>query len=397
MSRFLRGSLRPEKRAKGKVWVLRFLTNRANDGKRVEHKAVIGPVRDFPTKASAWAEVECQHLHEQINRPGTRGPITFGEIAMHYKQHELGENDYARLAATTQYTYRIILQNYLLHRWAKTPVRDVKPLAVEGWLQVLKDTGLQNPTCDKIRRVMGLIFRHAQRHELIPNSQEANPMPLVRCKTTSDYEPIVLKPEQAFALLMELPEPERTLTLLAAGTGLRISECLGLQWGDVDFENEKINLRRTWVGRRVGEPKSKASKCPVPMHRLLAVFMADWKKESPYNADTDWVFPSTKLKGKKPRVGNMLVQDYVRPAAEKVGIIGKDDPRRFGFHNLRHSLASFLVRAQTDPKTVQALLRHANVRTTLQLYAHSDLADRLNAPGEALAAILKQPGAPVVN
>jgi integrase len=350
MSRFLRGSLRQEKRAKGKVWVLRFLVDRAADAKRVEHKAVVGPAHDFPTKASAWAEVERQHLHEQINKPGSRGPVTFGELAMHFKQHELTENEHARLARTTQYTYRIILQNYLLDRWGKVPVRDVKPLTVEGWLKALKETGLQNPTCDKIRRVMSLVFRHAQRHELIPKTQESNPMPLVRCKTTSDYEPIVLKPEQAFALLTKLPEPERTLTLLAAGTGLRISECLGLQWRDIDFENEKINLRRTWVGGRVGEPKSKASKCPVPMHRLLAEFMADWRRESPYNQDGDWVFPSSKLKGKKPRVGNMLVQDYIHPAAETIGILGKDDPRRFGFHNLRHSLASFLVRAQTDPK-----------------------------------------------
>ena len=95
MSRFLRGSLRQEKRAKGKVWVLRYLTNRAGDGKRVEHKVVIGPVRDFPSKASAWAEIEHQHLHEQINKPGSRGPITFGELASHYKQYELVENEHS--------------------------------------------------------------------------------------------------------------------------------------------------------------------------------------------------------------------------------------------------------------------------------------------------------------
>jgi len=49
------------------------------------------------------------------------------------------------------------------------------------------------------------------------------------------------------------------------------------------------------------------------------------------------------------------------------------------------------VRGETDPKTVQALLRHANVKATLQLYAHSDLANKMTAQGEALAAILKQP------
>ena len=61
-----------------------------------------------------------------------------------------------------------------------------------------------------------------------------------------------------------------------------------------------------------------------------------------------------------------LVADYLRPAAVRAGVLAKDSPHRFGFHNLRHSLASFLVRTKTDPKTVRALLRHAYVKTTLQ-------------------------------
>ena len=47
--------------------------------------------------------------------------------------------------------------------------------------------------------------------------------------TTSGYEAMILIPEQAYAIVCNVREPERTLTLLAAGTGLRISECLGLQ------------------------------------------------------------------------------------------------------------------------------------------------------------------------
>ena len=84
----------------------------------------------------------------------------------------------------------------------------------------------------------------------------------------------------------------------------------------------------------------------------------------------------------------MLVEDYLRPAAVKAGVIAASDPCRFGFHNLRHSLASFLVRSKTDPKTVQALLRHSDVKTTLQLYAHSVSADRMTAQGEIHQAIL---------
>jgi len=178
-------------------------------------------------------------------------------------------------------------------------------------------------------------------------------MRFVRCKTTSEYEAMILTPEQAYAVLLNLREPERTLTLLAAGTGLRISECLGLQWQDVSFAEAVIHVRRRWTCGKVGWPKSKASKGPVPLHPLLAEFMLRWKRKTPYSQSGNWVFPSFKLKGQQPRVANMLVEDYLRPAAVKVGILSSHrddegrlvdaDPRRFGFHNLRHSLASFLM------------------------------------------------------
>jgi integrase len=93
-----------------------------------------------------------------------------------------------------------------------------------------------------------------------------------------------------------------------------------------------------------------------------------------------------------------LAEDHLRPAAVRIGILSShcdhegrlvnDDPRRFGFHNLRHSLASFLVRIKTDPKTVQTLLRHSDVKMTLQCYMHSVSEDRMAAEGAMLFAIL---------
>jgi len=77
-------------------------------------------------------------------------------------------------------------------------------------------------------------------------TRNSNPMRFDRCKTTSGYEAMILTPGQAYAVLLNLQEPERTLTLLASGTGLRISECLGLQWQDVCFADSMIHVRRTW-------------------------------------------------------------------------------------------------------------------------------------------------------
>ncbi len=349
-------------------------------------------------KNSAWEEIERQHL--QINQVDFRGCVTFADLAHHYAEHELVEptESVHPKAHTTIRAYERALRNRLLPRWGNRVALSVEPLEVEQWLTSLKgQEGLANPTLDKMRRVMSLVYRHSQRYGLIPRNQESNPMRFVRCKTTSDYEAMILTPEQAYAVLLNLREPERTLTLLAAGTGLRISECLGLQWQDVSFAEAVIEVRRTWTCGKVGWPKSKASKGPVPLHPLLAEFMFRWKRKTPYSQPGNWVFPSFKLKGQQPRVANMLVEDYLRPAAVKVGILSShrddegrlvdDDPRRFGFHNLRHSLASFLVRIRTDPKTVQTLLRHSDVKLTLQCYTHSVSEDRMAAAGAMLTAI----------
>jgi integrase len=108
--------------------------------------------------------------------------------------------------------------------------------------------------------------------------------------------------------------------------------------------------------------------------------------------------PLERLANAPDRVAQVyVVADYLRPAAVDAGVLAKDDPHRFGFHNLRYSLASFLVRTKTDPKTVQTLLRHANVKTTLQLYAHSVSEDRMAAQGLALGAFLQPPASGAVN
>ena len=79
-----------------------------------------------------------------------------------------------------------------------------------------------------------------------------------------------------------------------------------------------------------------------------------------------------------------MVQKYLRPAALKAGVIKEDERVRFGFHNFRHSL----VKLKCDPKTAQGILRHEDVRTTMQLYAQSDQESRLEAQGKFLEVLL---------
>jgi len=99
------------------------------------------------------------------------------------------------------------------------------------------------------------------------------------------------------------------------------------------------------------------------------------------------VFPSFKLKGTKPPRANMLLSDHLRPAAMKVGVVAQ--PRAFGFHTFRRTLASVLVANNYDPKLVQELLRHSNIKTTLDVYAQAITPAKLEAQGAFLNQLLK--------
>ena len=77
----------------------------------------------------------------------------------------------------------------------------------------------------------------------------------------------------------------------------------------------------------------------------------------------------------------------MRPAAKKAGV-QIEDGQRFGLHNLRHSLSNRLVnKAKIEPKTVQGILRHSKIQTTLDLYTRGDSEETRAAQGKYLAAL----------
>lgn len=117
-----------------------------------------------------------------------------------------------------------------------------------------------------------------------------------------------------------------------------------------------------------------------------------WRQESPYAANGDWVFASTRKKGKTPRSAGVAAQDYLRPAAMKVGVIPEDYSGRFGFHNLRHSLATYFAANDVNLPVIQSILRHAKPSTTAA-YTHRVNAPQMAAQAKYLEAIKVFPAA----
>ena len=132
----------------------------------------------------------------------------------------------------------------------------------------------------------------------------------------------------------------------------------------------------------------------VPLHPLLAQLLLAWRQETPYARDHHWVFSSTRRKGKKPRSASILIEDYVRPAAVAAGVLKDNDTKtRFGLHNFRHALATWLAQNGTGPHVVQGLLRHSNVTTTLGHYVHTNTAEGIQAQQAYAAAFFAaEPG-----
>jgi integrase len=185
---------------------------------------------------------------------------------------------------------------------------------------------------------------------------------------------------------------EWTLALVHAATALRPEEAFGLKWLDVDGLNGQINIRRGWSKGKETPGKNEGSMTQVVMHLALAQALKAWRQESRYSRDEDWVFASDRSKGKTPRSACGTGQDYLRPAAVKAGVIPAGYKGRFGWHNLRHSLATFLAASEVNLPVIQSILRHSKPSTTA-LYTHRVNAAQLAAQAKFLDAINVTPAA----
>jgi integrase len=140
----------------------------------------------------------------------------------------------------------------------------------------------------------------------------------------------------------------------------------------------------------------------VPMHPALAEVLKAWQAETPYNKPDDFVFASFKLRGKKPRTGNMIVEDYLRPAAITAGVIkivqgttydmAGNVLKRFGFHCFRHTLASFLLAQGNNPVLIKNLLRWSKI-SMLDTYGHVMTDEKIAAQGSMLERIMPKTNA----
>jgi hypothetical protein len=172
------------------------------------------------------------------------------------------------------------------------------------------------------------------------------------------------------------PEPYRTMFAIAAMTGLRVGEVVGLQKEDLDFVRGVINVRRSaWYGR-VQTVKSKASAAPVSLSdalaTLLRAYLSDWKPNP-----EGFLFLN---RNGRPFAANKVVEFGLWPVLDKLNL------PRAGMHAFRHCHASLLMDVGANPTVTRDQMRQSDSKVTMA-YSHvigDAQRDAVNKVGERL-------------
>jgi integrase len=228
-------------------------------------------------------------------------------------------------------------------------------LPVEQWLRSLH---LAPKSKVHIRSLLHLLYQCARRWELT----DTNPIELVRQKGGRRRIPRVLTAEQIRLVLEQLSQPYHTMVLIAACLGLRVSEIMGLQWGDFDWENLTVMVQRSVVHARVGDTKTEASFRPLPVDTRLMAPLQELRRRAFYSGPVDWVFAND---AGRPRWQESILQRRLKPAAVRAGV-GK-----IGWHTFRHTYSTMLRSIGTDIKVQQELLRHSTIQSTMNVYTQA--------------------------
>jgi integrase len=279
--------------------------------------------------------------------------------------------------ASTVRGYRAIWESQLKARCGHFRLREFKTPQAHA---VLADIGRANPKLTRsslhnLRSLLSGIFRHAIQQGYLEGANPIREASIPRAPEGNETH--VYSLPEVMQMLKLLPDPARTIVAVAAFLGLRRAEIRGLEWQD--YSGDEIRVMRSVWESVTNEPKTRKSKAPVPVIGPMQGLL-DQYRVSRGNPASGSMFAT--MKGTTPLNLNNVLNRQILPVLN-VCVCGKAEdkhakedheyqrserPQWHGWHAFRRGLATNLHDLGVPDKTIQAILRHANVAITQNSY-----------------------------
>ena len=255
-----------------------------------------------------------------------------------------------RMSLDTERAYLRGVKRFILYHQKRHPT-DMGASDIEDFLTHLAvDREVAASTQNQARSALLFLYRAVL-------ERDPGPLEAVAPAKRSRNVPVVFSAEEAGAVLAAMKGPNALVARLLYGAGLRLIEALRLRVKDLDFERRQITVR-DGKGK-----KDRVTMLPDALERKYPGAARAWKGK--------YVFPSEQ-RSRDPRSGTLrrhhrsksAVQKGTKRAMKRAGLSKKASP-----HTFRHSFATHLLESGHDIRTVQKLLGHESVETTM-IYTH---------------------------
>lgn len=329
----------------------------------VRVKRRIGPKRRPGTAdglTRTQAERELRHLIET-------------EVVLHGAQRRTVEQAGAAYAEhlehvmerkrTTLQDYRGYLRRHLVPFFGERTLDKIDAERVRRYLIAKRAEGLSSKTVQNHLNFLSGLFAFSVRR----GWATSNPVALVdrpKAPRAAHRRVRFLQPAELEAVIRAVPDDhlgaiERPLYLMAAMTGLRQGELIGLRWSDVDWVAARVRVAESYTRGAFASPKSGRGRS-VPMADRLAGEIELHFQRSRHQRDHDLVFAH-------PATGNVLDASKLRKRfREAVARAGVAD---LTFHELRHTFGTQMAAAGAPLRAIQEWMGHADASTT-EIYSH---------------------------
>lgn len=316
-------------------------------GKR--HEITAGPLKKH-------AEALLSTVLEQVNA-GTYG-VDFERLTFPELCEQFLVNKKSSVKSLTWEDYERNIRNHLVPLFGDILITEIRPSDVQKMIPYLEGKGLSSASAGKALRYLKAILRYAYSLDLI-NSDPTKP---IRAPRIVRQEVDFLSPKETRDLLKAADEDMRAILATACYAGLRQGEILALRWKDVDFDEHRIRVVRTYhYSHGFSEPKTKSSRRAVPIPSTLVSILENYCALRGEHDPDSLVFVN---QSGKPIDRRNLVRRNFNKTLKAAAL------RHIRFHDLRHTYASLAIASGMDPKALQQAMGHSSIRITLDIYGH---------------------------